>query len=279
LTPSAPAAIAMLRIHASPDALQAVVDRPLPVLGRGCVGRVRARDHQAVDEAVVVRIADDELDVMVHGGPGVRAAIDVCLAGHRLKEQREPPGCDARWRRLATAASPAAVRWMLANPEIRPPFSEDFLHRPAVILITGPANAGKSTLLNAWCGWRRALVSDQPGTTRDLVMAETVAGGWRLRLVDSAGLRPTSDALEQAGQRLAGQARGWADVVVRLVPPDGSASDAQATDVVVASKADLGCSADAALPWSVHGHAGRTADALLAAVSAAVLARLQLPPL
>ena len=82
----------------------------------------------------------------------------------------------------------------------------ELLYRPPFgVLITGPANAGKSSLLNAWCGHQRALVSDQAGTTRDLVAAETICHGWRLRLLDSAGLRAGADAIEAAGQALVEQ--------------------------------------------------------------------------
>lgn len=278
LTPSAPAAIAVLRIQAQPGILQALLDRALPTLGRACVGHLRTPDLARVDEAVVIRLNEAELEVMVHGGPGLRAAVDGCLASHGLVMRTELASRDADWLRLARAASPAAVRWMLAHPGATPPFDPGFLVRTAVVLITGPANAGKSTLLNAWCGWSRALVSDQPGTTRDLVVAETVACGWRLRLVDSAGLRETTDETEQAGQRLVEQARTWADAVVCLVPPGAAAAHARATDVVVASKADLGPSGVAGLPWSVRGLPGRPPEQLLAALAAAVLERLGLPP-
>jgi tRNA U34 5-carboxymethylaminomethyl modifying GTPase MnmE/TrmE len=277
LTPAAPAAIAVVRVHAPAALLQQLCARPLPAPGRAGVGHLRGPDAQLIDEAVLVRLGADELELMVHGGPGMRAAVDACLAGHGV--EAGPPGhqtgSGSAWQRLAGAASPAAVRWLLAHPDGAPPFPAAFLGRSPVVLITGPANAGKSTLLNAWCGWQRALVADEPGTTRDLVQAETLVGGWRLRLVDSAGLRPTADPIERAGQDLVDGARRWADAVVCLEPPAGGAA-AQPGDLVVQAKADLGGSAAGGLPWSVHGLPGRSAASLLAALGDAVLARLGL---
>jgi tRNA U34 5-carboxymethylaminomethyl modifying GTPase MnmE/TrmE len=283
LTPAAPAAIAVVRVHGDAALLQQLSERPLPAPGRAGVCHLRGADARVVDQAVLVRLAPDELELMVHGGPGMRAAVDACLEAHGVVAGPEPapgpesaPGRDGEWQRLAAAASPAAVRWLLAHPGSLPPFPPAYLSRAPVVLITGPANAGKSTLLNAWCGWQRALVSAEPGTTRDLVMAETLVGGWRLRLVDSAGLRPSADPIERAGQDLVDQARRWADAVLCLEPPEGGAA-ARPGDLLVQAKADLAGAAAAPLPWSVHGVPGRSAADLLAALGDAVLARLGLP--
>jgi glutamyl-Q tRNA(Asp) synthetase len=238
LTPAAPAAIAI----AAMPALATAFDRPLPKLDEARFMRLLNPRGETVDELVVERIASDRLHLMPHGGPGVRQAVDACLQAHGLQEHRLPPtsgGEDASlWAALAQAPSPAAVAWLLANPHAEPPFAREFLRRPPLILITGPANAGKSTLLNHWCGRRRALISDIPGTTRDLVAAETLIDGWRVRLLDSAGLRPTDDPLEQAGQALVAAARTRADVVISLCPP-GADQPQAAGDLVVWGKADL----------------------------------------
>src|SRR4029079_15424602 len=60
-------------------------------------------------------------------------------------------------------------------------------------------NVGKSTLVNALVGYERAIVFDQPGTTRDLVSAVTALDGWPIELTDTAGLRKSDQALEQEG--------------------------------------------------------------------------------
>jgi hypothetical protein len=281
LTPPEPAALAVLRCSALPG----LAARALPATGQAGFARLRDRAGAAVDEVVLVRVADDALEITTHGGPGVRAAVGACLAGHGLVEVPWTAGGalvgDAAgggavaWSDLARAASPAAVRWLLAHPRAVPPFPAGLLTRAPVVLITGPANAGKSTLLNAWCGRQRALVSDIPGTTRDLVAAHALVGGWRLRLVDSAGLRPTADPLEQAGQDLVAAARGWADLVLYLQPPDGS-DGCQPGDLVVQGKADLREPVDK-LCWSAKGKGGTGPAELLTRVGAAVLTRLGLP--
>ncbi len=273
LTPPAPAAIAMVRT----PALAELLDRPLPNQGAARFARLMTADGAAVDEVVVARIAIDTIEVMCHGGPGVRQAVTRCLAGHGVVEDGVEDG-DARWCRLAAAPSPSAARWLLAHGDATPPFPAAFLVRPPLILITGPANAGKSTLLNAWCGHARALVADLPGTTRDLVAADVDADGWRLRLIDSAGLRPTDETIEAAGQELARSARNGADLVLTLDPVDTAmAAESRPGDVIVAARADLGPARrrhDAL--WSARGVIGRDATRLLDDLRRTVLTRLGL---
>jgi len=85
------------------------------------------------------------------------------------------------------------------------------------VAIVGPPNVGKSSLFNALAGAARAIVSDTPGTTRDLVTETVDVGGVRVTLVDTAGLCDTDDAIESEGVARARRAQDVADVVVRVI--------------------------------------------------------------
>ena len=88
------------------------------------------------------------------------------------------------------------------------------------VLKTGAPNAGKSSLLNALVGYDRAIVTDIPGTTRDTVEEKAVVGGVLLRLIDTAGIRETDDAVERLGVERSRRAVESADLVI--VVADGS---------------------------------------------------------
>ena len=90
----------------------------------------------------------------------------------------------------------------------------------AATAIIGAPNAGKSSLLNALVGYDRAIVTDIAGTTRDTVEEKAVVGGVLLRLIDTAGIRKTDDAVEKIGVERSRQTAERADLVLALV--DGS---------------------------------------------------------
>jgi tRNA modification GTPase len=82
------------------------------------------------------------------------------------------------------------------------------LTQPWRVVIAGPPNVGKSSLINAILGYERAIVFDQPGTTRDIVTAMTALDGWPVELADTAGLSTVDDPLDAAGiERAREQAR------------------------------------------------------------------------
>lgn len=88
----------------------------------------------------------------------------------------------------------ADVRALLATAE-----QGTLIHDGALIVLAGAPNAGKSTLFNALLGEARAIVTETPGTTRDAIEAVLDRPRWPLRLVDTAGLREATDALELLG--------------------------------------------------------------------------------
>lgn len=77
------------------------------------------------------------------------------------------------------------------------------LSTPWNVVLTGRPNVGKSSLINAMLGYQRAIVFDQPGTTRDVVTGETAFDGWPVILSDTAGIRGDAIGLEAAGIALA----------------------------------------------------------------------------
>jgi tRNA modification GTPase len=85
------------------------------------------------------------------------------------------------------------------------------------LVLMGPPNVGKSSLLNALLGSDRAIVSPVPGTTRDTVEESIVLAGFPVRLIDTAGLRPTDDPVEQEGVQRTRTAAEQADLILGLV--------------------------------------------------------------
>ena len=88
---------------------------------------------------------------------------------------------------------------------------------PFRIVLFGPVNSGKSSLLNALVGFQRVIVHQDAGTTRDAVHVESVIDGWPVTLIDTAGIRPTSHELEQEGIRRSWESVQNADLVLNLL--------------------------------------------------------------
>jgi tRNA modification GTPase len=88
------------------------------------------------------------------------------------------------------------------------------------VVITGKPNVGKSSLLNALTGRKKAIVTDIPGTTRDLITDMITIQGIPVNLVDTAGIREPKDAIEKEGIALVWESLANADVVIILL--DGS---------------------------------------------------------
>ena len=126
--------------------------------------------------------------------------------------------------------------------------------------IVGLPNAGKSSLLNGLAGYDRAIVTDIPGTTRDTVEETVTCGGVLLRLIDTAGIHDTADAVEQLGVERSRRAAETADLVIAVadgsrtppaVDPDILALAAKAPHWVFAvSKSDLNPAAKTAV-WQL----------------------------
>ena len=136
----------------------------------------------------------------------------------------------------------------------------------ATVALVGAVNSGKSTLLNALLGRTRALVSPIPGTTRDVVEADLLLPGVRVRLLDCAGIRDTVDPIESAGIALGFAAAREADLRLLILPLDrpGPAVDLPSPTRTVGTFADLG--GDGEVDLRVCAPTGEGIDALRAAI-------------
>jgi tRNA modification GTPase len=214
----------------------------------------RPNDDAPGEELVVVRTAENRVEIHCHGGVAASAAIVAsiepsALAADGPEYQRHPRLAPTAHigdeLRLALANAPtervagvlldqlngaleAALRSLVQLIEQRDAqraieLIDDLLSRerlgvhltrPWRVVIAGAPNVGKSSLINALVGYDRAIVFDQPGTTRDVVTATTAIGGWPVTLADTAGVRATDDTLEAAGVELALATLRDADIVV-----------------------------------------------------------------
>jgi tRNA modification GTPase len=152
---------------------------------------------------------------------------------------------------------------------------------PARVLLAGPVNSGKSTLFNLLVARERAVVSAEPGTTRDALIERVRLGAWPVDVIDTAGAREVPSgarlaSVERAGQERALAARLGADLVLWLVPPEAAqpAPGDLAGAVRIHSLADLVPPAERREPWI---SALRDPARALATVGEVFRARLGLP--
>lgn len=173
----------------------------------------------------------------------------------------------------AAAAARAALGALLATSH-----RGALVHEGALVVLAGPPNVGKSSLFNALLGETRAIVTDVPGTTRDAIEAVLDLPEWPVRLVDTAGLRPSADPVERIGVETA--ERYLAQAALVLACGDTAAARQRAVESVlphaaperilrVATKCDAAAGADAGVVGEVGVSAftGEGLDALLRLVA------------
>jgi tRNA modification GTPase len=197
----------------------------------------------------------------------------------------ELPDPDFAHRTDAIAAVSARIEVLLAG------FAASRRHKDGVrVVFTGRPNAGKSSLVNRLLGSGRMIVSDEPGTTRDVVEEAVDLGGIAFVLTDTAGIRDAEGAAESEAVARAQQTAAAADLRVLVIDVSDASPDvgidADADTIVVLNKTDLGA-ATAACRTRLAGAAGvletsaRTGDGcaeLAAALVSEARRRLEAQP-
>lgn len=146
------------------------------------------------------------------------------------------------------------------------------LRTGALVVLAGPPNVGKSSLFNALLGAERAIVTEQPGTTRDAIEAHTEFLGWPVRLADTAGLRESTEEAERLGVGFSRRYVEAADVVLACEAGGGSGpglGPIRGALIRVWTKSDLAAPlppGPAAPPIATSALTGEGLDALKAAV-------------
>jgi tRNA modification GTPase len=129
------------------------------------------------------------------------------------------------------------------------------------VAIVGRPNVGKSSLLNAWSRSDRAIVTDLPGTTRDVVESQLVVGGIPVQVLDTAGIRETADQVEKIGVERSRRAAQAADLVLLMIDASTgwSTADQEIYEqvqhrplILVINKTDLALSAQVSYPNSIN---------------------------
>jgi tRNA modification GTPase len=274
LTPPGAAAIAVVRL--SGPRLAAFLETHFSKTakpGRCVHGELRNGDQVVDDPVIMLSAGGSSADVNLHGGPWVvQAILDLARRdGFEIVESGVPltdGAVDANsileremLSHLLLAKTREAIAMLLAQPrawkklehanreEIQGVLNDRtlwrMLHTPRVAIVGAP-NVGKSTLANQLFAQERSITADVPGTTRDWVGEIANLDGLAVMLVDTPGMRETSDEIERAAIVGSGRVVESADLVV-LVIDASHPDDAEQGEVMrrfpdalrVANKKDL----------------------------------------
>jgi tRNA modification GTPase len=107
------------------------------------------------------------------------------------------------------------------------------------VALTGPPNVGKSSIFNALLNFERSIVSEIPGTTRDYVEAFIDLDGFRVKLIDTAGIRDANESIEARGIALGSGAARHADISLRVTEPSNRTPQLSNGAVLLHNKTDL----------------------------------------
>lgn len=237
----------------------------------------------ATGEDVVVTQCDDRWEIHCHGGSFAPQKVLDSLFQSGNVELVSSPSAARRifktcWKAeiqtlLSQSSTDRAAQWLLRMLQLADTFAERLraeliadtarfeltltqmlelaefgLHLtiPRSVVFCGQPNVGKSSLINALIGFERSIVHQQPGTTRDVVTSLSAIDGWPVEFKDTAGLRDTTNLIEQTGIERARQVIETADLVIAVFDVSDkwhATSDQQIRDlrpqIVVGNKVDL----------------------------------------
>jgi tRNA modification GTPase len=260
LTPRGTGAIAVIALR-GPDALS-ITRQLAPTLPASLAFPTTRRanlrhNNQPLDDALLLLRSPADIEFHIHGGIAVIdltfAALTNCGATQIAPEDFPATAPPSSW--LLRAQTPRALRllanqhpsklhdWANQQKNATHPWQiqaaaqhllattaiADRLFNPPTVILLGPPNSGKSTLLNALAGRTASSVSPLAGTTRDWVEARIPLGDPAdpelvIRLIDTAGLHATTDPLESRAmeitQQLAANADAWLILNKAATPPD-----------------------------------------------------------
>jgi tRNA modification GTPase len=147
----------------------------------------------------------------------------------RIDFEDDLPPLDIDWVKSEIGQLAATAQHILATAD-----RGKLLRAGLKVAIVGRPNVGKSSLLNAWSRSDRAIVTDLPGTTRDVVDSQLVVGGIPIQVLDTAGIRETEDKVEKIGVARSQQAAQTADLVLLVIDAEAGwlAEDREIFDLI-----------------------------------------------